>query len=133
MNKSSKHFFPSKLNPTSSATVLDINRCFQVSNIQEVPCRVIFTMRKLKTVKPSLKPPIERNLRSGFIYKIQCPRCTACYVGATTRHVITRFKEQIGMKEKSVYKHLMACDARSDVSEKNLTLCAALYVGRCIY
>ena len=93
----------------------------------EVPCRVIFTMRKLKTVTPSLKPPIERNLKSGVIYKIQCPRCTACYVGATTRHVITRFKEQIGTKEKSVYKHLMACDARSDVSEKDLDIvCSTL-------
>ena len=26
----------------------------------EVPCRVIFTMRKLETVTPSLKPPIDR-------------------------------------------------------------------------
>ena len=84
-------------------------------------------MGKLKTVTPSLKPPIERNLKSGVIYKIQCPRCTACYVGATTRHVITRFKEQIGTKEKSVYKHLMACDARSDVSEKDLDIvCSTL-------
>jgi len=30
--------------------------------------------------------------------------------------VIKLFKEQIGRKEKSVYKHLMASDARSDVS-----------------
>ena len=66
-------------------------------------------------------------LKSGVIFKNQCPRCTACYVGAITRHVITRFKEQIGTKEKSVYKHLMACDARSDVSEKNLYIvCSTL-------
>ena len=42
-------------------------------------------------------------------------------------HKITHFKEQIGRKEKSVYKNLMACDARSDVPEKNLDI-----VGRCI-
>ena len=59
----------------------------------DVPWRMIFTMRKLKTLTPSLKPPVERNLKSGVVYKMQCPRCTACYAGATTRHVITRFKE----------------------------------------
>ena len=43
------------------------------------------------------------------------------------RNVIIRFKEQIGTKEKSVYKHLMACDARSDVSEKDLDIvCSTL-------
>ena len=92
-----------------------------------VPCKVIFTLRKLKTVTPSLKPPIERTLRSGVIYQIQCPRCTACYVGATTRHLITRFKEQIGTKGKSVYKHLSMCDAHFDVSEKDVNiLCSTL-------
>ena len=95
----------------------------------EVPFRVISTMRKLKIVTPSLKPPIWRNLSSGVIYKIQCPHCTACNVGATNRHVITRFKEQIGRREKSVYKDLMACDARSDVSEKNLDIVCSTLCG----
>ena len=36
--------------------------------------------------------------------------------------MITRFKEQIGRKERSVCKHLMACDARFNVSEKNLDI-----------
>ena len=93
-----------------------------------VPCKVIFTLRKLKTLTPSLKPPVERTLRSGVIYKIQCPRCTACYVGATTRHVITRFKEQKDTKGKSVYKHLLACGAREELSdERDLDiLCSTL-------
>ena len=93
-----------------------------------VPCKVIFTLRKLKTLTPSLKPPVERTLRSGVIYKIQCPRCTACYVGATTRHVITRFKEQKDTKGKTVYKHLLACGAREEVSdERDLDiLCSTL-------
>ena len=94
----------------------------------EVPSRLIFTMRKLKTVTPSLKPPIEKALRSGVIYKIQCPRCAACYVGATTRHVLTRFKEHRDTKGKSVYKHLVECDARNALSEEhNLDiLCSTL-------
>ena len=37
---------------------------------------------------------------------------------------ITHFKEQIGRKEKSVYKHLKACDARFDVSEE---------LGHCVH
>ena len=93
-----------------------------------MPCKVIFTLRKLKTLTPSLKPSVERTLRSGVIYKIQCPRCTACYVGATTRHVITRFKEQKDTKGKSVYKHLLACGAREELSdERDLDiLCSTL-------
>ena len=48
-------------------------------------------------------------------------------IGATTWDVITSFKEKIGRKEKSVYKDLMACDARSDVSEKDLDIvCSTL-------
>ena len=35
----------------------------------QAPCRVIMTLRKLKTVMPSLKPPVEKVLRSGVIYK----------------------------------------------------------------
>ena len=67
-------------------------------------------------------------IRSGVIYKIQCPRCAACYVGATTRHVLTRFKEQRDTKVKSVYKHLVECDARNALSEEhNLDiLCSTL-------
>ena len=88
------------------------------------PCRVIFTLRKLKTLTPSLKPPVEKTLKSGVVYKIQCPRCSACYVGATARHLTTRFKEHIQKKE-AVSKHLSLCGAV--VSEENLDiLCSTL-------
>ena len=43
------------------------------------------------------------------------------------QHLITRFKEQIGTKGKSVYKHLSMCDAHFDVSEKDVNiLCSTL-------
>ena len=53
------------------------------------PCNIVMTLRKLKTVLPSLKPPTEKMLKSGVVYKLTCPSCTACYVGETTRHLQT--------------------------------------------
>ena len=60
--------------------------------------RIIFTLKKLKTVLPQLKPQIPRMLRSGNVYKIDCPGCNARYVGQTVRHLQTRFGEHINKK-----------------------------------
>ena len=57
-------------------------------HIIQAPCRVIMTLRKLRTVLPSLKPPVEWSLRSDVIYQITCPRCKVCYVGQTDRHLL---------------------------------------------
>ena len=46
------------------------------------PCRIVMTLRKLKTMIPLLKPPVTSNV----VYQITCLRCKACYVGATTRN-----------------------------------------------
>ena len=59
------------------------------------PCTIVMTLRKLKTALPSLKPPIEKVLKSGIVYELQCPRCTACYVGQTGRHLQIRLKEHL--------------------------------------
>jgi hypothetical protein len=72
------------------------------------PCTVVFTLRKLKTVLPSLKPLIEKPLRSGVVYQIMCPRCRACYVGQTCRHLQTRFKEHL-RESTPVGKHFKKC------------------------
>ena len=66
------------------------------------------TLRKLKTVMPSLKPPVEKALRSGVVYQISCPRCKACYVGQTGRHLTTRFKEHQS-KKGPVKTHFSEC------------------------
>ena len=57
------------------------------------PCKVIFTIRKLKTVLPTLKSEIPKVLKSGVVYNITCSRCKSCYVGQTARHLQTRIKE----------------------------------------
>ena len=59
------------------------------------PCLVVMTLRKLKTVLPSLKPAVEKIMKSGVVYNITCPGCSACYVGQTDRHLMTRLYEHI--------------------------------------
>lgn len=59
----------------------------------KVPCKVIFTLKKLKMELPNLKFPVEKSYKSRLVYKIPCSRCSSGYVGQTSRHVITRLKE----------------------------------------
>ena len=59
------------------------------------PVAVVMTLRKLKTVLPSLKPSVEKLMKSGVVYNITCPGCSACYVGQTDRHLMTRLYEHI--------------------------------------
>ena len=75
------------------------------------PCMIIMTLRKLKTTMPSLKPPVEKMLRSGVVYKITCPRCNACYVGQTSRHLQTRFREHLN-NSGPVKNHLLKCNTK---------------------
>ena len=65
-----------------------LNRC-------SAPCMMVMTLRKLKTTMPSLKPPIEKMLRSGVVYKITCPRCNACNIGQISWHLQTHYKEHM--------------------------------------
>ena len=60
------------------------------------PCKVVFTMKKLKTLLPTLKPKVDISLKSRVVYKITCPRCNSCYVGQTVRHLLSRFREHKG-------------------------------------
>ena len=76
------------------------------------PCSIIMTLKKLKTTMPSLKPPVEKMIRSGVIYQISCPRCTACYVGQTSRHLQTPVREHT-KNQGPVKTHLHQCNAPS--------------------
>ena len=75
----------------------------------QAPCTLIMTLRKLKTVLPSLKTPVPKMFRSGVVYKLTCPRCTACYVGQTSRHLQSRFKEHI-QNQGPMKQHLERCN-----------------------
>ena len=66
-------------------------------------------MRKLKTILPSLKPNVEKSVKSKVIYKITCPGCGACYVGQTSRHCVTRFSEHKTQKKRATWKHYDNC------------------------
>lgn len=104
------------------------------------PCQVIFTLKKLKNVLPSLKPAIEKSFRSCVVYKIVCSRCQSCYVGYTCRHLITRIKEHRSEKA-PVGAHIRSCDcelsiedveivASSSRSEKHLMTLEALLINQ---
>ena len=58
---------------------------------------------------PSLKPPIDNIIRSGIVYRITCPCCKACYVGQTSRHLQTRFREHVNNEKQPVKKHFSQC------------------------
>ena len=73
------------------------------------PCSVVMTLRKLKTVLPSLKPTVPKMLKSGVVYQITCPSCQARYVGETTRHLQTRIKEH-EQRAGPMKKHLASCN-----------------------
>lgn len=74
------------------------------------PCKIVTTIRKLKTVLPSLKPAVEKCMKSGLVYQITCSRCQSCYVGQTVRHLLTRVKEH-KRAGTPVGNHFRACDS----------------------
>ena len=77
------------------------------------PCRTIFKLRKLKTVLPSLKPPVDKLLKSNVVYQIKCTSCDASYVGCTTRHLTTRLAEHKSRKG-PVKEHFGQCNNHID-------------------
>lgn len=102
------------------------------------PCIMIMTLRKLKSVMPSLKPEVEVMYRSGVVYKIVCPRCQASYVGETTRHLRTRHTEHKN-NDGPVKRHFASCGLKltcDDISilssslksEKHLETLEALFI-----
>ena len=95
----------------SEAYARDIhNLCQKTVPITNIEARVVFTLRKMKTVMPSLKQPVEMFLRSRLVYKIQCPHCNVCYVGKTSRHLQDRFGEHF--RKGPVKAHLAKCEGQ---------------------
>ena len=59
----------------------------------QISVKTVLTLRKMKTVMSSLKPPVPTILRSRVVYKITCPGCESSYVGQTVRHLKARLAE----------------------------------------
>ena len=87
----------------------------------DAPCTVVMTLRKLKTVMPSIKPPVEKALRSGVVYKLSCPGCQACYVGQTIRHLQSRFREH-QRPSAAMTQHLVKCESELGNEDRRLKL-----------
>ena len=49
-------------------------KCERSLKKMKAPCKLIFTLRKVKTVLPFLKPWIEKALKCGVVYQIKCSR-----------------------------------------------------------
>ena len=58
-------------------------------------------------------------MKSGVVYNLTCPRCSACYVGQTSRHMQTRLKEHI-LREGPMKSHLSKCD--TTLAEANVEI-----------
>ena len=87
------------------------------------PVNSVMTLRKLKTVMPSLKPTVEKKIRSDLVYKIVCPCCQACYVGFTHQHLGSRYQDH-RKPSKNVGKHLRACDTLNTVGVDDIEILA---------
>ena len=83
------------------------------------PFTIIMTLRKLKTVFPSLRPPVEKMLKSGVVYRLTCPRCFACYVGETSRNLKFRVREYI-QRAGPMKSHLSQCS--TTITEENVDI-----------
>ena len=83
------------------------------------PCKVIFTIRKLKTSLPTLKSEVPKALKSGVVYHIICSRCKSCYVGQTTRHLQTRIKEH-SRQSSLLGVHFKECNSILSIDDVNI-------------
>ena len=80
------------------------------------------TIRKVKIGLPSLNPPVEKELRSGVVYTILCPRC---YVGQTVCHLKARIADH--RSRGPVKEHFHKCD--SDISFDCIEMLASTNQG----
>ena len=85
------------------------------------PVTPIFTMRKLKTVLPSLKTRVDHKVRNAVVYKITCPRCASRYVGYTIQHINDRFRQHLKASQ-PVGKHLSRCEVLDQVTVEDMEI-----------
>ena len=74
----------------------------------------VFTLRKLKTMTPTLKPKTELCSQSNLIYQYECASCNEAYIGYTTRHLGVRVEEHHSRKTTAIYRHHQICQGNFD-------------------
>ena len=104
----------------------DYARALHKINASNASCTIIMTLRKLKTVLPSLGPPVEKMLKSGLDYRLTCPCCFVCYVGETSRNLKFRVREHI-QRAGPMKLHLSQCS--TTVTEENVDILKTLSRG----
>ena len=79
------------------------------------PIKPILTLRKVKSVLPTLKQNIDKLMTSNIVYEFTCPNCKVSYVGMTSRHLCTRIKEhqQNGENQTAIKEHTELCLGQS--------------------
>ena len=92
------------------------------------PCTPVLTLRKMRTVMPSLKPMVEKEMRSHVVYKISCPQCNLSYIGQTAQYILQRFKQHLNPSQ-PVGKHLRKCNTLQEVSADDVNILASLTRG----
>ena len=75
--------------------------------------------KRYKTALPSLKPPMEKMLKSWLVYRLTCPRCSACYVGETSRHFKFCVREHVH-RAGPMKSHLSQCS--TTITEENVDI-----------
>ena len=95
----------------------------------KAPVQVVLTLRKLRSCLPSLKSPIPKMLRSDVVYRITCPRCQACYVGKTSRHLTSRFAEHKSRASGPVLRHMKSCEVQVVEMRENLEVLRTVIGG----
>ena len=78
-----------QVTPFDSGIENFLNMIFRT--IKKVTVKVKLPLRKLKTVLPSLKPPVEWSIRVDIIYQNMCLCFKVPYVGWTEKSAISYF------------------------------------------
>ena len=97
---------------------------YRALNKIKAPCQPVLTMRKLKTVMPTLKPAIDKKVRNHVMYRITCPGCQSYYIGAICWCLGVRFGEHMRPSQ-PVGKHLRKCHENLRTTLKDVEILAS--------
>jgi hypothetical protein len=66
----------------------------KLNKLCKLSVRIVFTSFKVSSIL-STKDKLPDELNARVIYKFICAGCSACYIGETSRHLLTRAKEHL--------------------------------------